>query len=311
MKVYLLSATVLLLLTVGFHQCIYGQDTTATNRLTGKEVVSVWHWGSQTRPYGINHVVVDSSKEVEVLASYKKNHITRVYGGYLRMPSTPDKKEAMQRWLKKLHTVGIQPVYLIGSPKWVYPQYRKDMLAYIINNYIKYNQSVKPDERLVGVHLDIEPHGLEEWSKATIERKREIMGLLKDAYRDARKVLADSGMGSDELMADIPFWYDSKTAVGWTSDKDRKAWFADAANYLNGFSIMNYQNSSVATLIDRAKWERDNFKGVIEIGLDSDDVGTTWKTKEEFRQAVIQLILKTKAPVAIHRYVNVMYLQRH
>ncbi len=86
-------------------------------------------------------------------------------------------------------------------------------------------------------------------------------------------------MGGDEIMADIPFWYDSKAAVGWTSDQDRKAWFADVANYLNGFSIMNYQNSSVATFIDRAKWERDNFKDVIEIGLDSDDVGTTWKTK--------------------------------
>lgn len=311
MKAYLLFAAALLLLTVGFHQRMFGQATPAVKGFTGKEVISVWHWGSQTEPYGINHIVVDSSKEAVVLASYKRNRITRVYGGYLRMLSTPDKKDAMRIWLKKLHAAGIQPVYLIGSPKWIYPQYRKDMLTYITNNYILYNQSVRPEERLVGIHLDIEPHGLDEWSTATAERKREMMGLLKDAYRDARKVLADNGMGSDEIMADIPFWYDSMTAVGWTSDKDRKAWFADAANYLNGFSIMNYQNSSVATLINRAKWERDNFKGVIEIGLDSDDVGTTWKTKEEFRQAVIQLILKTKAPIAIHRYVNVMHLQEH
>lgn len=274
-----------------------------------KRVISVWHWGSQTEPYGINRVIVDSAKVAKVLASYKRNGVTRVYGGYLRMPSTPDKKEAVKRWCRKLHSAGIQPVYLIGSPKWVYPEYRKDMVGYIIENYIKYNRSVDISEQLCGIHLDIEPHGLQEWSKASLERKREIMSLLKDTYKVARDLLIENGLEKDEIMADIPFWYDTPEAVGWRSDSDRKQWFSDIANYIDGISIMNYQNSSVATLIARAQWEQENFNGVVEIGLDSEDVGKVWKSKDEFRNAVGEILKRTQAPIAIHRYIYVLKLQ--
>jgi Tat protein secretion system quality control protein TatD with DNase activity len=180
------------------------------------------------------------------------------------------------------------------------------MLELITNNFILFNKSVDLPERLCGIHLDIEIHALPEWKDATDSRKREMMQLLKDAYKDVKNLLIANGMNTSEVMADIPFWYDSLSAVGWKSEADRKEWFTEVARYINGFSIMNYENNSINSILDRARWERDNFKGIVEIGLDSQDIGTTWKTRAEFREALAHIIDKTKAPVAIHRYVFVM-----
>lgn len=271
-----------------------------------RPVVSVWHWGSKTEPMGINFVVKDSLKSSTVLASYIKDNITRVYGGYLRMASTVGENKQLKKWNNSLYNRNIKSIYLLGSPKWIYPEFRKDMLTFILNNYINFNKSAQPQERLWGIHLDIEPHGLPEWNNATLERKRELLELLKDTYKDARNLLIANNMGADEIMADVTFWYDEIAVVGWKSKEDRKNWFDEVSNYLNGITIMNYGNSSFQIISDRARWEIENFKGVVEIGLDSEEIGLTWKSRAEFRDALSKLINVEKVPVAIHRYVYAM-----
>jgi hypothetical protein len=285
------------------------QDSSAHKPIITKHILSVWHWGSKTEPMGINFVVNDADKTAKVLKSYKKNNVSRVYGDYLRMASTPGEKEHLKRWNTKLYNDQIKSFYLIGSPEWIFPEHRNYMLELIKNNYILFNKSAKLSERLRGIHLDIEIHALPEWAGATEDRRREMMRLLKDTYKDVKEILIENGMGTDEVMADIPFWYDSLSAVGWKSDEDRKEWFSDVAKYLNGFSIMDYEDNSVSTILERARWERDNFKGVVEIGINSEEYKTTWKTRTEFRNAIAEIIEKTNGPVAIHRYVFVMKVQ--
>jgi len=285
------------------------QNVTGGNLTPAKQVLSVWHWGSQTEPMGMNFVVNDAVKAAKVLKSYKKNNVTRVYGDYLRMASNPVEKEMLMRWNKNLYDNQIKSIYLIGTAEWIFPQYRQDMLELITNNYILFNKSVNLSERLWGIHLDIEIHALPEWKTASENRKRELMELLKDTYKDVNELLTKNGMQADEVMADIPFWYDSLPAVGWKSEEDRLLWFTAVANYLTGFSIMDYENNSVPSILERAQWERVNFKGVVEIGINSEEYKTTWKTRAEFRKALEQIIAKTKAPVAVHRYVFVMKMQ--
>lgn len=59
-------------------------------------------------------------------------------------------------------------------------------------------------------------------------------------------------MGEDAVMADIPFWYDSVSAAGWKSEEDRKEWFSDVAKYINGFSILDYEDNSVSTHLEKS-----------------------------------------------------------
>jgi hypothetical protein len=225
------------------------------------------------------------------------------------MASNPVEKENLKRWNTDLHNNQIKSIYLLGTAEWIFPEYRNDMLELITNNYILFNKSANLSERLDGIHLDIEIHALPEWKTASDIRKRELIQMLKDAYKDVKDILIKNGMDADEVMADIPFWYDSLTAVGWKSEEDRKEWFTDVARYISCFSIMDYGNNSIPSILDRAQWERDNFKGVVEIGIDSEEYGTTWKTRAEFRRAIAKIMEQTNAPVAVHRYVFVMKVQ--
>ena len=225
------------------------------------------------------------------------------------MASDPVEKEKLKQWNTKLHNNQIKSIYLIGTPEWVFPEYRKEMLELITDNYIGFNKSATLPEKLCGIHLDIEIHALPEWKDASEIRKRELIQLLKDTYRDVREILIENGMESDEVMADIPFWYDDIGAVGWNSEDDRNEWFTEVAKYLDGFSIMDYEDNSVSNILERARWERENFQGVIEIGINSEEYGTTWKSRAQFRKALSEIIEKTKGPVAVHRYVFVMKVQ--
>lgn len=305
MKIKFATKLVALLFIAVSPAAVSAQDSVAFN-LKNRHVASVWHWGSKTEVMGINYVVNDTSKAAIVLASYKRNNITRVYGGYLHMPSSVDESEHLKRWNKSLHDNDIKSISLIGTPEWVFPKYRQEMLQFILDNYVEFNRSADLSERLCGLHLDLEIHGLVEWKTASLERKRELLDLLKDTYKEARELLVANGMGNDEIMADIPFWYDKTSAVGWKSEEDKLSWFTEVSKYLQGFTIMDYGNNSVPVLLKRAKWERDNFKGVIEIGLNFEGVGTIWRDRAEFREALANIITQTNSPVAIHRYAFVL-----
>lgn len=269
-----------------------------------KYQVSVWHWGSTNDSFGINSVVTDAKKMNTTLASYKKNNITRVYGDYFKMASTNTIE--LKTWNKKLYKQSIKSIYLLGSPEWIYPEYRKDMLAFIKENYITFNQSVTEQERLQGIHLDIEPHGLAEWQNASKERRREMLFMLKDALNDVRQMLITNNMGTDELMADFPFWFEHFDAIGWYSDTDRVKWFAELGQIIDGISIMNYENSNPNILIERVQWEKENFKGVVELGFDFEEIGKLWKSKTHFSNIVSEISRKTNMPIAIHRYAFVL-----
>lgn len=268
--------------------------------------VSTWHWGSETDPNGINYIIVDEAKATQTISSYLANNIKRLYGGYSRIPAHPTQKENLVSWNRRLKAAGIKSISLVGDAQWIYPENRQQMLDYITTYYINFNKSVSNDATLLGLHVDIEPHQLNEWKSASLQRKRELLFLLKDTYRDLRNLLISNGMPNDEITADIPPWFDEMNAIGWTSETDRNSWFADAAKYVNGFSIMSYETASIPTIISRTSWERNNFKGSIETGLNADEIGTFWNSKKELLNALAQIYSQTKSTVAIHNYATFM-----
>lgn len=273
------------------------------SKITG---LSVWHWGSETRPYGINNIILDENRSKEVIDSYLENSVTRVYGGYSKIPGHSTQKANLAKWNMKLHQSGIKSIYLIGNAQWIYPENRQAMLDYIATYYIKFNASVPTDSKLKGLHVDIEPHQLKEWGTASLKRKRELLYLLKDTYSDLRTILVQNGMESDEIMADIPTWFDEMSAIGWSSETEKHNWFNDVAKSLNGFTIMAYELKSIPTIIHRTSWERNNFKGIIQIGLNADEIGSIWSNKSDFFRALSDIRIQTQVSIAVHNYSTIM-----
>ena len=262
--------------------------------------ISVWHWGSESNAYGINNVVADPAKTNSMVEQYKKYNVRRLYGGYAKMPGYL--KSTIASWNKRMKKEGITSIYLIGDAQWIYPENRAAMLKEITDYYISFNKSVDDSSKMQGLHVDIEPHQLDEWSTATAQRKRELVMLLKDTYRDIKNHLLSNDIKENQLTADIPVWFDSITAIGWTSEADRNAWFTDAGRYVNGFTLMAYEVKSVDTIVDRTSWERTNFPGKIEVGLNIGDLGTIWSSKTEFLNALSSIQTQTKQAVALHSF---------
>lgn len=286
---------------------VFSKGTTVNGQAKNDnyDKISVWHWASNYYYYGINHVVIDPVKADFVIESYVSYKVNRVYGGYLRTATTH--KDMFRTWNRKLHQKGIKSIYLIGTPQWTYPEYRKDLLALINDNYISYNQSVNADEKLDGIHLDIEPHALKEWAKASRERRLELLMMLKDTYAAVRNELKANGMGNDEIMVDFPFWFEHSDAIAWQSEEHKKKWFDDLSTIINGISIMNYENSNIAIIKERVEWEKNNFKGVVEIGLNYEEIGTTYKDINDFAKVMKEIQRSTDLPIAIHRFTYMMY----
>lgn len=282
---------------------IENNDDESGSEITG---LSVWHWGSEARPYGINNIILDESKSKKAIDSYLENSVTRVYGGYSKIPGHSTQKADLAKWNARLNQSGIKSIYLIGNAQWVYPENRQAMLDYVTTYYIKFNASVPTNSKLKGLHVDIEPHQLKEWDTASLKRKRELLYLLKDTYRDLKTILVQNGMESDEIMADIPMWFDEMSIIGWSTETERYNWFNDVAKYLNGFTIMAYELESIPTIIHRTSWERNNFKGIIQIGLNADEIGSVWSNKSDIFNALNDINLQTKTPTAVHNYSTII-----
>lgn len=271
--------------------------------ITGK--ISAWHWGSYSKKYGVNFAVEGSPAiATEIIAAYKASNVTRVYGGFARLPGA--KPSLMAAWNKRLKAAGIESHLLIGSSSWVYPQNRASMLSEITTQFIGYNQKVEADARFVGLHVDIEPHGLAEWKTASLTRKRELLQMLCDTYRDIKSHLLAKGVTNVQLYADLPVWFDNLSSLGWASTTERDAWFKRCDVYLDGLSMMAYETSSIPTILSRTQWERTNFTGVVEVGLNVTDLGPLWRTKSDFTYAINEVNKQTGKPAVIHAFEDYM-----
>jgi hypothetical protein len=262
--------------------------------------ISAWHWGSDSNSYGINNVVGHPQMVNRMVAQYKTYNVRRLYGGYAKMPGY--RLPEIACWNRRLMHEGIASIYLTGDAQWIYPQNRAAMLREITSYYVSFNKSVDDSSKLQGLHVDIEPHQLDEWASASPQRKRQLLMLLKDTYRDIKHLLLANNISQNELTADIPVWFDSVAAIGWTSEADRNAWFTDAGQYVSGFTLMAYEVKSIETIVNRTSWERTNFPGKIEVGLNIGDLGTTWASKAEFLKTLATIHAQTNHPVALHSF---------
>lgn len=188
-----------------------------TAKPTLKNVQAMWVWGES---YGI---VTDSKKQSDFFSFIKAPHgnsataINRIYlnGDSFDYKSNSN-KTALRAFLKRAHQNGVAVEYLTGNSKWAIPGNEKEALSRA-DKMIAFNKETSDtQERYDGLHLDIEPYLLDDWSKNA--------GSGKDKYNDAIQtsylnILADAKTklkNHDDrltLSADIPTWFSKVTDI--------------------------------------------------------------------------------------------------
>lgn len=147
-------------------------------------VVSTWMWN----PYLIQN-------KDATLTQLKEHEVNRVY-----LFIDPDFPATYYKsFIKEAKTRGIDVFALSGAPNWVLPEHNKKMYQFIY--WVKqYNSSASPEEQFSGIHLDVEPYVLPQWS----ENSDTVIGLWMDTVSGfVEEVKADTDL---TVGMDMPVW---------------------------------------------------------------------------------------------------------
>jgi hypothetical protein len=104
--------------------------------------------------------------------------------------------------LALLNQHGIKVHALDGFKNYALPEWHARVLM-TVDNVIRYNSSVSPDERFSGIHFDIEPYLLPGFQGPRRDK------LLQSYLELLEKIAAKARPAGLLSGADIPFWYDS------------------------------------------------------------------------------------------------------
>ncbi|MFE0555479.1 copper amine oxidase N-terminal domain-containing protein [Paenibacillus sp. NPDC058910] len=137
-------------------------------------------------------------------------------------------------FIRKAKSEGIQVEALEGRPEWAYRSKQEDIQKFIA--WVKaYNAAVGPEASFSGLHFDIEPYALSEWTKDN----KKILESWMDNLRLIEKETKGSGL---KIAIDVPFWLNTINVPG--KDYSMSAWMLEKFDCL---VIMNYRNYALGS----------------------------------------------------------------
>ncbi len=249
---------------------------------------AVWFWRDTGNPFGSQSIVGNPAQENQTVGFFASKGVKRVYGSYGGRPVT--EPAVIAAWNAKLHQAGIQSQALMSENTWIFDDVRPALLTHITDRVINFNNAPgrTAAQRFDGLHLDIEPQGLPEWSTLTPAQKRAYLLDLAETFAAVRAHFVSAGLPAFPVFADLPVWFDNLPAdggsVGWLNATDRDQWFLDIAESLTGISLMPFERLTFSSINSGVSWERANCPGAeVRVGIEADiGPGQTWPTMPDF-----------------------------
>lgn len=248
----------------------------------------LWFWRETGSPYGSDNIVGVPLLENQTVTFLGSKGIRRLYGSYGDRPVTAP--AVIAAWNAKLQAAGMESQSLLSENTWITVANRPALLSLITTRVLNFNNAPgrTAAEKFDGLHLDIEPQALPEWSGLTPAQKRSYLLLLRDTFADVRAHLVAAGQPAFPVYADLPVWFDNLPvdggSVGWLNASDRDQWFNDVAVPLTGITLMPFDRLTFTSINNGVMWERANVSGaVVRTGLEADiGVGQTWASVPDF-----------------------------
>jgi outer membrane protein TolC len=170
-------------------------------------------------------------------------------------------------FITQLHRAGIKISALFGENLWIYPQNRKNLITRI-QLIMEYNSLYDREARFDGIHLDIEPHALEEWN----DEKKKHLALLVETYNEVKEILL-TGKTELQLEVDIPAFYEN---VDYSV-------FKKIFDVVDVITVMAYKKRSPEKVIKAVEAEMQaavEANRAIMIGLNAKDFSDEAKLEE-------------------------------
>ncbi len=247
----------------------------------------LWFWSKPVSPHGALNVLGDPAREAEALATFARWNIRRLYGSYATLPVREPARVAA--WNRRLAAAGIRSEALFADGGALTLAGRAAFLRQIEEQVLAFNAARRdPAERFQGVALDVEPHALPRWKAADAAGRR---GMLEEyvAMTEALRAHLDArGGGELAISAALAYWLDRfgpDARVGWRSAAVRDAWFARLARSVPTISLMAYERSAPAAILETTAWERAHFPGRAITALRA-RLGVEWQSLADLERVL-------------------------
>ena len=132
---------------------------------------------------------------------------------------------------------GMAVSLLSGDASWIDPQ--NNGADAVINEFLEYQRHAEPHERLMSLHMDVEPHQREDFSS----NRQEILQWYADFVKKTAKKVQGQG---EKIGWDIPFWFD-EFAVLDENGKETPL-LCHLAEHADTLCLMSYRDSAEAVL---------------------------------------------------------------
>jgi hypothetical protein len=259
-----------------------------------------WFWYQPSDPNGAANIVGDAAKEDEAIAFMRQWDITRVYGSYSTLTTTDP--AAVAAWNKKLAVAGIASYVMISDGSHGLAANRPGLLTLLDDRLIRFNAGRSdPQERFVGLEMDIEVWSTPQWASASPSVRRDMLLDLRDSFAAMRQDLVTAGQSSSKLSAALPVWFDTTTTIAWSNAAEVDQWFTNIGASLNEISLMDYATNNVATILNRVSYERAQFPGTSLVALRT-RLDQEWSSLSEFTAAMSSVESATGSGIDIENY---------
>lgn len=192
---------------------------------------------SKARTTWLWHTALIQSSSSELLNFSKSQGVGIIY---LQISTKAD-LSSYRSFIRQASEMGIEVHALNGAPDWALTISRPKLDAFMkwISDYQQY---AAPEEKLKGIHVDIEPYLLPIWKTDYDTLVTEWQGNVDALVRQA----ADLEL---PLSAALPFWLDKYKVPG--SEQTLSSWMISRFEFV---TLMSYRDSAKA-IYDTAKTE--------------------------------------------------------
>ena len=257
--------------------------------------------------YRTEALLPDGPARSELFEFCEKRHITDLFWAthYEHRGSvlTVAREKDLHAFLKAASVHGLRIHALSGDPSHVLAANHDRVLAQV-DAAVEFNHAAPEDERLAGLHFDIEPHGLPQWKLATQEEK---CGLLTQFVEVNVKACERLRSRAPHMLygTDITFWFDKANEDGTPAypvtfrgaTKDATKHLLDVADNVG---IMSYRDhaegkNGIVSLVTRTITYADTARGRAYVGVKMAHIGPPAEGFYGQTEAAMQEALK---PVA-------------
>ncbi len=273
-------------------------------------------WVYKTEP-----LLTEGPERAELFAFCEERHISDLFWSvhFERKGRVQGVARAaeLHAFIKAASAHGLHIHALTGDPSHVLVQ-NHDRVIERVDASVEFNHASPEDERLAGVHFDIEPHGLPQWKGATLEEKSALLTLFVEVNVKACERLRAR---APHMLygADITFWFDKTSPEGGpVYPVTFKGVTKDATKHLldvaDNVGIMSYRNTAegpngIIALVTKTITYADTAKGKAYVGVKMADIGPPMEGFYGQTEAAMQEALKPlRQGFAGHRgYVGIAY----